>query len=469
MMSISSEHNYYHMRTAALICEFNPFHNGHAYILRKLREEYNADFILAIMSGNYVQRGEPAIFDKYVRAKAALKGDGDKGYADVVIELPTLFSTASAGDFAAAGVLTALRSGVVDILGFGTEDGVSIEEVSRHALLRERIEKEAGLGSDCKISQSGGTNSCSDTCLDADSDPDTDIDVSLSLDLATASDNDIRVMLSAGHSYPEALAARLKALGGEDYSFAPNNILAVEYLRALDRYDKEHSIEAVAVPRVGDAYSSTTASDGRYCSAAAIRRKMSERDRLGSAGTAYYRGMDRYDDHFFSTYMPEHTYMDELTPVSPELYASLLSKALLDAKYRGLELTQYADVSREIADRLIKCADIPMGYRERIEAVKTRQYTYTRISRALLHIALGITRAEAAQAKADGYCAYIRLLGFRQEAAPLLKRIKDCAKVPVISKTADYAGLLHSEIYYSGLYYALSGGRSEYERSPIVL
>ncbi len=416
------------MKIAAIICEFNPFHNGHAYILRKLREEYNADYILAIMSGNYVQRGEPAIFDKYARAEAALKGDGGKGYADAVVELPTLFSTASAGDFAAAGVLTALRSGAVDILGFGTEDGVSIEDISRQAKLIESIR---------------------------------------------ISDKSIKDMLSAGYSYPEAIAARLKDLGAGDISHAPNNILAVEYLRALNRYDSAHSIEAVAVPRVGDSYSSTTASDDRYCSAAAIRRSLIER--LASGAKLYDtegNGNDagkREADSFLSTYMPEHAYMDKLTPATVETYSSLLSKALLDAKYRGLELTQYADVSREIADRLIKCADKPMGYKERIGAVKTRQYTYTRISRALLHIALGITRAEMDRAKADGYCTYIRLLGFRQGAAPLLRRIKDCASVPVISKTADHAELLGNEIYYSGLYYALNGGRSEYERSPIVL
>ena len=94
------------MKTAAVICELNPFHNGHARIFRELREKYGADRIVAVMSGNYVQRGEPAVFDKYVRTRMALTGSGnaDGGYADLVLELPLIFATSSAHEFAAAGV-----------------------------------------------------------------------------------------------------------------------------------------------------------------------------------------------------------------------------------------------------------------------------------------------------------------------------------------------------------------------------
>ena len=214
------------MRTAAVICEFNPFHNGHAYMLARLREEYNADYIIAIMSGNYVQRGEPAVFDKYIRTEAALKGDGDRGYADAVIELPTLYSTASARDFAAYGVKLAVWSGFIDILGFGLEDGVSLEDIFRQAKRKDELE--------------------SDTSANAL----------------------MRELLSSGLSYPEAEAVCLSRMNADvSFSSAPNNILATEYLRALKSFDKEQHIKPVAISRIGDGFNTTSAVDARYCSA----------------------------------------------------------------------------------------------------------------------------------------------------------------------------------------------------------
>ena len=145
-----------------------------------------------------------------------------------------------------------------------------------------------------------------------------------------------------------------------------------------------------------------------------------------------------------------------------------MSKALLDAKYRGAKLTEYNDVSREIADRLLKNADKPMSYTERIADAKTKQYTYTRISRALLHIVLGIDAGSHIQAMLNESDGYIRLLGFRRDAAPLLKQLKAHAAKPVITKVAGHARLMADEIYYSELLYALTGGISEYEHSPVT-
>ena len=381
-------------------------------MLARLREEYNADYIIAIMSGNYVQRGEPAVFDKYIRTEAALKGDGDRGYADAVIELPTLYSTASARDFAAYGVKLAVWSGVIDILGFGVEDGVSLEDIFRQAKRKDELE--------------------SDTSANAL----------------------MRELLSSGLSYPEAEAVCLSRMNVDvSFSSAPNNILATEYLRALKSFDKEQHIEPVAISRIGDGFNTTSAVDARYCSATALRRLLFE---------------SRNNDLICENYIPDSFYLDTAMPVSPDIMSGLLSRALLDAKYRGLILTDYSDVSREIADRLLKTADKPMSFTERVAAVKTRQYTYTRISRALLHIALGISKTDAKFSKIND-SDYIRLLGFRRSAAPLLKKLKACSNVPVITKVADHASLMSDEIYYSELLYALTGEKSEYEHSPIVL
>ena len=282
--------------------------------------------------------------------------------------------------------------------------------------------------------------------------------------------------------------------------YAANNILAVEYIKALNCFDTEHKIQPLAIQRVGDGFNAAEAKDEKYCSATAIRAELakhsvyrsklytenaSERDKEKSlygsrkvktevdaerpasieAGRSELNG-------FLDNYAPnigELILKYEAKPVKPDILSDLLNKELLTAKYRGGELERCLDVSKEIADRLIKRADIPLGFTERIRDTKTRQYTYTRISRSLLHIALGITDAEMENAKADGYIKYLRILGFRRDSSELMKELKNNARLPIVTKIADNKELMKDEIYYSGIYYALTGAKSEYERSPIIV
>ena len=461
------------MKIASVVCEFNPFHNGHAYLLEKLREEHGADYIIAIMSGNYVQRGEPAFFDKYKRAEMALKGDGAKGHADLVIELPTVFSCASAREFASAGVMTAVSTGITDILGFGVEDGAALGDIRQQAKLLSLLE------------DNGSGNA------------------------------EFKRLLRSGMSYPEAAAAYMAVAdrtgGGSVNIYASNNILAAEYLAALDKFDAAHRISPAVISRIGDGYASEKAEDSKYCSATALRKyieKMSAESKKSAAclgdvmdhaallcadtacmpensGDYPKTGYTVYSEDsckntasnarlrdFIGSYVPAELsgmYEDCICSMTANRLSGILSDRLLEAKYRGLDLTDYVDVSREIADRLLKNADRPLSFEERIAAVKTRQYTYTRISRALLHIALGIRQSELEEAKQSGYIRYLRILGLRRDATGLLKALKKNASVPIISKTADGAEMLRMELYYSGIYNVLSGGRSEYERSPVIV
>ena len=116
------------MKTAAVICEYNPFHNGHRYQLEYIKEKLGADFVVSIMSGNFVQRGEPALIDKYERTRTALING-----ADLVLEIPTVFAASSAAEFAAAGVGIAVKSGIIDMLCFGTEGGTVLEDIRQYA------------------------------------------------------------------------------------------------------------------------------------------------------------------------------------------------------------------------------------------------------------------------------------------------------------------------------------------------
>ena len=425
------------MKTAAVICELNPFHNGHARLMQTLREEYGADYIIALMSGNYVQRGEPAVFEKYARAEMALAGSSG-GHADLVLEMPALFSTASAREFASAGVRMALVTGIADMLGFGTEDGAGLSELDTQAL---KLDTAEDFG-----------------------DP--------------AFSAAVRSGLRSGLSYPRALDAALSACGtvseqetsadrstapSQELLSAPNNILAAEYLRALRKFDPGHSITPVSISRVGDGYANVQAADPHFCSAAALRRM------LPADGTAAFSSAPEL--HPAYPYVPAHalSLFLKCRPLSPDAFSPYLNKTLLEARYFGKDLSVYADVSKEIADRLLRRSDEPMSFTARIADIKTKQYTYTRISRALLHIALGITREETETAKAAGYISGLRILGFRKDAVPLLKSLKANASVPLITKTADHKELLNTQLYCDQLYQYASGGINEYRHSPVRL
>ena len=117
------------MKTAAIICEYNPFHNGHLYQLEKARNDTNADYLIVVMSGDFVQRGEPAIADKYMRTRMALSGG-----ADLIIEMPAIYATASAEYFATAGIGILDQLGCVDYLSFGSE-WAEVEDFSAYATL----------------------------------------------------------------------------------------------------------------------------------------------------------------------------------------------------------------------------------------------------------------------------------------------------------------------------------------------
>ncbi len=189
------------MKVTGIIAEYNPFHQGHAYHLARARELTGADRLLVVMGGNFMQRGEPAIVDKYARAEMALKNG-----ADLVLELPAAAATGSAEYFAEGAVELLDVSGVVDALCFGSELGKLAPLEKAAALLLEEPEEYRQL---------------------------------------------LREELKRGKNFPEARETALSAFFPErELLSAPNNILAIEYLKALKR--RKSSIEAVTIPRLGN-------------------------------------------------------------------------------------------------------------------------------------------------------------------------------------------------------------------------
>ena len=391
------------MKIVGLITEYNPFHAGHLYHMQQARKLTGADYCVVLMSGSFVQRGEPAIFDKYRRTKAALLAG-----ADLVLEMPVAFSTASAHEFAAYGV--ALLSAIgVDAVVFGSECG-QIESLKQaaYALNHESAEFQERL----------------------------------------------RKGLKAGLTYPQA---RAKALEMEDTRASvlssPNNILGIEYLRAAE--DLHSPMEFYTISRKGSGYHEDTLADANFPSASAIR---------GIIRNSLSKDKDLLD--ILASHLPAvtHPAYTGAVPVFVDDFSELLNAAVLQ-----LQATfSIADLSPELAARLAKPPYFPLSFEERIQALKTRQLTYTRVSRALLHLVLGMREEDISRWKEEGYALYARILGFRRQSSPLLSCLHKKSSIPLITKMADAAqnlspsalALLEQEVYASHLYQTVRMKRS---------
>ncbi len=405
------------MKIVGLITEYNPFHAGHLYHMQQARKLTGADYCVILMSGSFVQRGEPAIFDKYLRTKTALLAG-----ADLVLEIPAAFSTASAHEFAAYGV--ALLSAIgVDAVVFGSECGqIEILKQAAYALNHESAEFQERL----------------------------------------------RKGLKAGLTYPQA---RAKALGEtqaggtrvenvEDFHAntdvsnshiwssilnSPNNILGIEYLRAAE--DLHSPMEFYTISREGSGYHEDALSEAKFPSASAIR---------GIVRNSLSKDKDLLD--ILASHLPAvtHPAYTGAVPVFVDDFSELLNAAVLQMQ----ATFSIADLSPELAARLTKPPYFPLSFEERIQALKTRQLTYTRVSRALLHLVLGMREEDISRWKDEGYALYARILGFRRQSSPLLSCLHKKSSIPLITKMADAAqnlspsalALLDQEVYASHLY-----------------
>ena len=212
------------MKTAGIIAEYNPFHTGHEYQINYIKEKLRTDYVVIAMSGDFVQRGTPALFSKYVRAEMALRSG-----ADLVLELPVSISSASAELFARGGVQLLDGLGVTDILCFGSECGDTDALMELAKILANEPE-----------------------------------------DFQTA----LRRNLKNGMTFPKARSMALSAVFPESEKYqqllsSPNNILGIEYCKAILR--ENSSISPVSIKREGNDYHENTLSENHFPSASAIR------------------------------------------------------------------------------------------------------------------------------------------------------------------------------------------------------
>lgn len=345
------------MKIAAVVCEYHPFHNGHALQLSIARETLGCDAIVGIMSGNFVQRGEPALFPKQVRAKAALKNG-----MDLVLELPAVLTLQSAERYARNAVMTLDALGCVDTLFFGAEcpDTLLLTEIAR---------------------------------VLADED--------------TRFRTQLQAELSQGVSFAVARANVIKNILGPasaEILNQPNNILAVEYIKALLRL--KSNIQPHAIVRNTVQHHDLTPM-GAYASGSAIRQMILEGEdpsplMPGSAWNAI-KDSPRFSMEAFA----------------PACLASLCLKT-------PEELRLIADVAEGLEYALLKGAFLAQTLEEAMEQAKSKRYAYSRIRRIMLNAYLGITQKDG-----DLLPNYIRILDFNDMGRQVLNHAKNTAKLPL--------------------------------------
>ena len=365
------------MKTVGIIAEYNPFHNGHAYQIAAAKRMTGADYCIVVMSGNFVQRGAPAIMDKYIRAKSALLNG-----ADLVLELPVYYALGSAEYFASGAVALLDKLGVTDTLCFGSECGdIDVLSSLSEALLHETPEFKHVL----------------------------------------------KQQMKQGMSYPQARNHALSVsaphlTGSISVLQSPNNILGMEYIKALKK--RGSSIRPYTLSRQGAGYH-TANLEASYSSALAIRESLIQKGQIKyikeQVPASSYTLMEEAFGHSFPI-------------LTKDLSALLLYKLLTEQK-KGYE--SYLDIDDAFSDRIDHLLFSYADYDSFCEQLKAKNMTYTRVSRNLLHIFLDIRQTDMNTFCSEDYIHYARLLGFKKEAEPLLSAIKERSAIPLLSKLAD--------------------------------
>ena len=385
------------MKIAGVIAEYNPFHNGHYYQLEQIKQKTGADYIVVVMSGDFLQRGVPALTDKYARTKMALSAG-----ADLVIELPCVWATASAEYFAQAGVRLLQKMGNVTHLCFGAEcDDLDLLLSISSLLSREDAAYQNFLSQNLKKGLSFPAARSQALSSAIENDPD------LSRKLP-----EITLLLAS-----------------------PNNILALEYLKALQQTSSDpKTITPVLIPRKGDGYH-TPDIHSTLASATAIRKALF----AGQCTQELSSLMPETTLQILDAYQKEFPFLDENSP------SQMLAYRLFSFSEKDYDC--FADCSHGLSNRIRNQLGQYQNIGQFTSLLKTKEITYSRISRALIHILLDIRNSDYDLGQSMDWIPYLRILGFRKSAGTLLSDMKKEASVPFITKVADASTLLASDAY----------------------
>ena len=415
-----------YMKAVGLVTEYNPFHNGHLYHLNKAMELTGADISVAVMSGDFVQRGEPAVLDKYTRTSMALNSG-----VNLVVELPVNYAVSSAESFA-AGALKVLDYIKADSIAFGSESG-NIERLSKLAHILCDNE---------------------DTLY-----------------------KEISKYTANGISYAAARQKTVEKLTDKDTAAmltSSNNILAVEYLKAIIK--NNYAIKPYTVQRQGDSYNDTDIRS-EYASATALRENL-KADNI-SEYIPVKAGLILSSN-------TNYIYPDDITEVLFTRLLDILFASNYDKNVFIENVMQYQDVNKEIAGRLYKSAmdmitrTVPQrseskdngvfSFGSLCEHIKTKEVPLSRIKRALVRITLGLDKKHMEKYSNE---PYIRVLGFDKKGQEYLSYIRKTVEVPLITKTADYKEMLLDDIHAANIYNMIVAGKygvkelGDFVRGPV--
>lgn len=358
------------MKVTGIIAEYNPFHNGHKYHFEQAKKITSANYLVVVMSGNYVQRGEPAILDKWTRTKMALENG-----ADIVIELPSIYSSSSAEFFAKSAVALLNSTNIVSSLCFGAEtDNIETMKLFANILCNEPSEYKAILKQE----------------------------------------------LAKGLVFPAARANALRIFTNNDSTFldSPNNILAVEYLKSIIKL-KSNIVPYIVKRYIADYHSTDITTN--IVSATAIRKALKNNSL-----------------EFINNVIPKNsidTFFEAISKGTAPIFFDELSN-LLNYKLRTSspqQLAEILDITEGLENRIINIAKNKFTISDIVSNVKTKRYTYTKIQRALLHIILDFKKSDLYCYDNYGSAIYIRILGFRKTSEKLLSKICSNASIPVIT------------------------------------
>ncbi len=403
------------MDILGIVVEYNPFHNGHAFHIEQGKKVSNANKVIAVMSSNFVQRGEPALMSKYTRTKLALENG-----VDIVLELPTAYSTSSAELFSHSAMSILHKTNIVNNLCFGSEIGdiKKLQDVANILVDEPPIFK-----------------------------------------------NVLREELNKGVSFPKAREIALETFDPSltNILSSPNNILGVEYLKSLIKLDS--SITPYTITRaVANYHDTTLTNNSSIASATSIRNIITKNPNSINMIEQYVpkETFNIFNDYFTSNLN---------TDLENIFFFIKFKSAVLSLDH----LSTIYDVTEGLGELFLNKIQISTSYADLVHNLKSKRYTQTKIQRMLIHILLNITKQDIELYKTVDYVPYIRVLGFRKESSNLLKELVANSSVPVVTnlKKAELCGIgmkmLDSEFIYTNIYNQLIPNNFEKSLNNIPL
>nr|WP_253805466.1 nucleotidyltransferase [Fictibacillus arsenicus] len=400
------------LRATGVVVEYNPFHNGHYYHLQESKNVTQADCIIAVMSGNFLQRGEPALLSKWKRTKMALLGG-----ADLVIELPYAYATSHAPRFA-FGSIYLLQAAGADSFCFGSESGDVTVFNETHELV-----------------------SSQDHVYQAY----------------------ISEFISQGFSYPAAAAKAYEQLNMPltlDLS-KPNNILGFEYIRASRELGSV--IKPLTIKRKNADYHDVVLGKGDIASATAIREAVFSHD--------IEKAINYMPSFTFDILKEEKE--DKGALMNWERFYPLLRYQLLSSS--PSELNRFYEVEEGLENRMIEAMKDSDSFHSFMIRLKTKRYTWTRLQRACLHVLNKVSKEDMHRIL-ESPPAYLRVLGMTETGREYLSSVKKSLELPLVTTVSkhDFEGLKMeaktSLVYAQGASLSrLEAEKEEYNTPPVMV